>query len=107
MRGDLYRIPSARDAYGHEQRGARYAVVVQTDSLFLSTVLIAPTSTQVKPAFFRPEIEIDGQRTRVMPEQIRSVDLERLGRFAGRLSVDEMLAVDRAIADVFDFLPSG
>jgi mRNA interferase MazF len=105
MRGDLYRIPSFRGAYGHEQQGSRYAVIVQTDSLFLSTVLIAPTSTSAKPAYFRPVIEINGQPTRVLPEQIRSVDLERLGAFAGRLSVDEMLAVDRALADVFDFLP--
>jgi len=106
MRGDLYRLPEPRSAYGHEQQGARYGVVVQSDSIMLSTVLVAPTSTSARPTYFRPEIEVLGTKTRVMPEHIRQMDVERLGRFAGRLTVDEMLAVDRAIADVFDFLPT-
>ena len=41
--------PVPRGTRGHEQRGARYAVIVQADEfLDLSTVLIAPTSTSAR-----------------------------------------------------------
>jgi mRNA interferase MazF len=74
-------------------------VVVQADGfLALSTVLVSPTSTSARPASFRPTIAIDGTDTRVLVEQTTVVDPERLGRSAGRLDVDEMLAVDEALA---------
>jgi mRNA interferase MazF len=53
VRGDLYRLRTPRDAVGHEQRGERFAVVVQSDLLrVFSTVLIAPTSTSAREADF-------------------------------------------------------
>ncbi|MDN5798323.1 MAG: type II toxin-antitoxin system PemK/MazF family toxin [Intrasporangium sp.] len=98
MRGDLYRLKAPKDARGHEQAGARYAVVVQSDDLPLSTWIIAPTSTGRRPASFRPEIEINGIKTRVMVEQLTVIDPQvRLGDFAGRLSSGEMRAVDSAL----------
>lgn len=98
MRGDLYKLKAPKDVRGHEQAGARYAVVVQSDALPLSTCLIAPTSTGRRPASFRPEIEINGSKTRVLAEQLTAVDPEaRLGEFAGRLDSSELLAVDAAL----------
>lgn len=101
MRGDIYRLRRPKDAQGHEQQGPRYAVVVQPDHLPLSTWLVAPTSTRRRAASFRPEIEINGQPTRVIVEQTSAVDPEtRLGEFAGRLTAEEMLDVDHALMDV-------
>jgi mRNA interferase MazF len=41
VRGEVLRLPAPRSPSGHEQRGARYAVVVQADEfLGLSTVLV-------------------------------------------------------------------
>lgn len=98
MRGDLYRLKAPKDARGHEQADARYAVVVQSDDLPLSTWIIAPTSTGRRPASFRPEIEINGTKTRVMVEQLTVIDPQvRLGDFAGRLGSTEMRAVDGAL----------
>lgn len=96
-RGDVFRIRLTRGAWGHEQRGARYAVVVQATALELSTVLVAPTSRSARPTSFRPEVELGGARTRVLVEQMRAVDRERLGRSAGALSVEEIAEVDRAL----------
>ena len=45
MRGEVYRLRAPRRARGYEQTGPRYAVVVQSDQLPLSTLLVAPTST--------------------------------------------------------------
>ena len=97
MRGDVYRLEASRDARGHEQRGNRYAVVVQSDLLPLSTWLVAPTSTSARPASFRPEIEIQGKTTHVLVEQTAAVDPERLGDLVGHLSRPELAAVDEAL----------
>jgi len=98
VRGDLYRLRAPRDARGHEQSGARYAVVVQSDDLPLSTWVIAPLSTGRREASFRPEIEVNDTKTRVMVEQLTVIDPQtRLGEFAGRLSSSGMQAVDHAL----------
>jgi mRNA interferase MazF len=74
---------------------------MQSDDLPLSTLVVAPTSTGRRAASFRPEIEIDGVKTRVMVEQLSVVDPQhRLGEFAGRLSAAEMDAVDAALLAV-------
>ncbi len=101
VRGDLYRLKAPKDARGHEQTGARFAVVVQSDDLPLSTWIVAPTSTGRREATFRPEIEIHGAMTRVMVEQLTVVDPEtRLGEFVGRLDATELRAVDGALLTV-------
>lgn len=99
VRGEIFHLPAPRDVRGHEQRGARYAVVVQADEfLDLSTTLVAPTSTGARPASFRPTIRLDGHETRVLVEQTTVVDPQRLGRSAGRLDARELSAVDDALA---------
>ena len=98
VRGEIFRLPAPKYARGHEQRGARYAVVVQSDEfLDLSTTLVAPTSSSALPATFRPAIDLRGDETRVLIEQVTVVDPQRLGRSAGRLDADELRAVDEAL----------
>jgi len=99
VRGEIFRLPSPRGARGREQRGARYVVVVQADELLgLSTVLVAPTSANARPASFRPLVELDGRETRVLAEQTTVVDPLRLGPSAGRLDAAEIRAVDQALS---------
>jgi mRNA interferase MazF len=101
-RGEIYRVrlPARR---GREQAGPRYAVIVQADELLaLSTAIVAPTSRRAAAATFRPEIGLGGEPTRVLVEQLRAVDLDRLGKLAGRLSTQEQAAVDDALALVLD-----
>jgi mRNA interferase MazF len=72
--------------------------VVQSDDFEpLSTCVIAPTSTSARAATFRPEVEVLGVTTRVLVEQIRTVDRHRLGQPVGRLSFSEMRSVDAAV----------
>lgn len=98
MRGDLYRLRAPKDVHGHEQAGPRFAVVVQSDDLPLSTWLVAPTSTGRRQATFRPEIDINGVKTRVLLEQLTVIDPQtRLGDFAGRLNPTELRAVNTAL----------
>lgn len=98
VRGEVFRLPAPRGARGREQRGARFAVIVQADEFVdLSTVLVSPTSTSARPASFRPTISLGGQETRVLVEQTTVVDPQRLGRSAGRLDANELRSVDEAL----------
>ena len=102
MRGEVFRLHAPRRSRGHEQSGSRYAVVVQSDELPLSTWLVAPTSTSARAASFRPEVKIDGRVTRVLAEQTAAVDPGRLGNSVGYLSLEEMRRLDAALRIVVD-----
>jgi mRNA interferase MazF len=95
-------LHTPRGSRGREQSGSRYAVVVQSDQLPLSTWLVAPTSTAARAASFRPEVEIAGGITRVLAEQTAAVDPSRLGKSVGYLSHDEMCRIDAALRIVLD-----
>jgi mRNA interferase MazF len=100
LRGDLYRFKLPKGV-GHEQHGDRYGVVVQAEEFLpRSVVIVAPTSRSARAASFRPEIEVDGQTTRVLVEQIGAVDARRLAERCGHLSPEEMWGVDEALATV-------
>jgi len=102
VRGEVFRLRIPRETRGSEQRGARYAVVVQADELLaLSTVLVSPTSAAAPPRSFRPVIDVAGTATRVLVEQTTAVSPERLGDSVGRLSASELHALDDALALVF------
>jgi len=102
VRGDVHRLRAPRASRGDEQCGPRYAVVVQSDVLPLSTLLVAPTSTSARAASFRPEIVLEGTTTRVLVEQSAAVDPSRLGEHVGQLSFDELRQVDAALRLVFE-----
>ncbi|MHB1486101.1 MAG: type II toxin-antitoxin system PemK/MazF family toxin [Acidimicrobiales bacterium] len=97
MRGDIHHLLTPRGRKGHEQDGQRYAVVLQSDDLPLSTVVVAPTSTSCRPAAFRPEITFGGMRTYVMVDQLAAVDWSRLGHPVSRVGVESLQDLDRAI----------
>lgn len=86
---------------GREQHGNRFAVIVQSDAMLpRSVVLIAPTSRSARPASFRPEIEVEGEKTRVLIDQTGAVDVGRLGDRVDRLTPEEQWGVDAALATV-------
>ncbi len=100
MRGEAYRLPAR--GRGHEQRGRRFAVVLQPDWLSLSTWIVAFTSSSARQTSFRPSVIIADQQTLVMCDQLDTVDLDRLTQPAGFLSMAEMQRVDEALTLVLD-----
>lgn len=97
MRGDVHRLRAPGDARGREQTGVRYAVVVQSDDLLLSTVLVAPTSRSAMPRVFRPTITLNNERTQVLVEQTTAVAPERLGALVGHVTRDELDQISGAL----------
>ena len=102
MRGDIHRLRAPRDARGRKQRGARLAVIVQSDDLMLSTVLVAPTSRSAPPRIFRPTIKINDEQTQVLIEQTSAVVPERLGEFVGRVTHEELVALNDGLRSVLE-----
>ena len=73
-------------------------MIVQDDRLLtMSTVLICPTSQSVRPASFRPQVELGKSRTHVLCEMVGHVDAGRLGDQVGHLSREEIDAIDEAL----------
>lgn len=102
MRGDVYRLKAPRGAVGREQAGARYAVDLQDDGLAISTMIVAPTSRSAGPAVYRPVIELGTDETRVLVEQMASVDPSRLGDQVGRVTNRELGEIETAIRLLLD-----
>lgn len=101
-RGSVCPVRRGRST-GREQSGNRFAVVVQSDDLWLlNTVVVVPTSTSAQPATFRPLLEIAGQRTRALCEQVRTVDAQRLGEAVGVVSASELFGLEDALEIVLD-----
>ena len=100
LRGDIYRFKAPKGV-GHEQHGDRFAVIVQADEFLpRSVVIVAPTSRSARAASFRPEIDVKGETTRVLVEQVGAIDAQRLGRQCGHLSAEEIWGVDEALTTV-------
>lgn len=106
IRGAVYRVDLGQ-ARGHEQRGRRLGLVVSPSSSPLSVVTIIPTSTSAQPAIHRPELEIAGRVTRMLVDQIRSIDTDYLvGDPVDYLSRDQMNEVELALAHYLGLPPS-
>ena len=100
LRGDVHQFPVPSRA-GHEQQGRRYGVIVQANKLLpRSVVLVAPTSRGAGQASFRPEIDLLGETTRVLVEQVGAVDVARLGELVGRVSPEQQWGIDEALMTV-------
>lgn len=100
LRGDIHVLRPPRRR-GHEKQGRRFGVIVQADELLpRSVVLVAPTTRSARAASFRPEIEIEGESTLVLVEQVGAVDVTRLGKIVGHATPEQMWGIDEALLTV-------
>lgn len=106
-RGDIY-YADLSPVVGCEQGGIRPVLIIQNDigNHFSSTVIAAAITSRRKKKI-PTHVLLDGHRqglhdnSRIMLEQIRTIDRARLGRYIGRLDEDTMQNVDEAIAVSF------
>jgi mRNA interferase MazF len=100
LRGDIHEFRPPRGT-GHGQQGRRYGVIIQANELLpRSAILVAPTSHSARAASFRSEIDLMGETTRVLVEQVGAVDASRLGVHAGRVSPEQQWGIDEALLTV-------
>ncbi|QXE39117.1 type II toxin-antitoxin system PemK/MazF family toxin [Streptomyces sp. GMY02] len=99
IRGAVYRVDLGDAKRGHEQRGRRYGLVMSPSSMPWSVATIIPTSTSAQAAVFRPELEIAGSLTRLLVDQIRTVDVAFIhGDPVHFLDRDELAEVEHAVS---------
>ncbi len=98
IRGAVYRVDFGTAKRGHEQRGRRYGVVLSPHDMDWSVATVVPTSRSAQPAIFRPELELLGERTRFLADQIRTVDVSHIhGDPVSFLTHNELTEIERAV----------
>jgi mRNA interferase MazF len=99
IRGAVYRVDLGDAKRGHEQRGRHFGLVLSPSSMPWSVATIIPTSTTAQPAVFRPSMQINGQQTRFLVDQLRSIDTDYIiGDPVHYLERDELAEVEHAVA---------
>jgi mRNA interferase MazF len=99
IRGAVYRVDLGEAKRGHEQRSKRLGLVLSPTSMPWNVATIVPTSTNAQEAIFRPALEIDGQETRFLVDQMRSIDVDYIvGDPVHYLERDELAEVEHAVA---------
>jgi mRNA interferase MazF len=96
-KGSIFLISMPPSTGDHTQQGRRYAVVVTATSFIGSVITVAPTSTSARASLTRPEAEIQGQKCRILLEQMLAVDIRKLTNWIGVLDDHEMGALDDAL----------
>ena len=103
-KGDIY-YADLRPVKGSEQGGSRPVIVIQnnTGNRYSPTLIVAIVTTKVnKKTNFPTHHLIDknqafSQPSEVMLEQIRTIDKCRIDRYLGKVSVEDMCAIDDAL----------
>src|SRR5215470_19408669 len=98
IRGAVYRVDLGTAKRGHEQRGRRLGLALSPSSMPWNVATIIPTSTTAQPAVFRPSLEINGQQTRFLVDQIRNIDTDNvIGDPIYYLDRDELAEIEHAV----------
>ncbi len=103
-RGDIYYVDLS-PVKGSEQGGFRPVIVIQnnTGNRYSPTLIVAIVTTKVnKKVSFPTHHLIDNNRafsqpSEVMLEQIRTIDKCRIDRYLGKVSEEDMCAIDDAL----------
>ncbi len=87
-------------AIGSEIRKTRPAVIISNDSAnrHLTRVVVIPFSSNTSRIFpGEAPVEVEGQKSKAMADQIMAADKSRLKGQLGTLSKEHMLAVEEAV----------
>ena len=99
IRGAVYPVDLGDAKRGREQRGRRLGLVISIEQSAWSTVTIIPTSTSAQASVFRPEVVIAGRDTKVLIDQIRTIDVSYVtGEIVDYLTRDDMAQVEHGLS---------
>lgn len=87
-RGEVYWV-NLDPTIGTEIRKSRPALIISPDDMnaVLPRVIVAPLTSKGQPLGCRPEVEFKGKPSRILLDQIRTVDKQRLGAKMGEIAL--------------------
>lgn len=88
-RGEVYWV-NLDPTIGMEIRKTRPALIISPDDMnaALPRVIVAPLTNKGQPLGCRPEVEFKGKPSRILLDQIRTVDKQRLGEKMGLIALE-------------------
>jgi mRNA interferase MazF len=96
-KGSIFLITLPARTGDHTQQGRGRTRSWSPTSLIGTVVTVAPTSAFARASRTRPEAEIEGQKCRILLEQMLAVDVSKLTNWIGVLDDHEMEALDDAL----------
>jgi mRNA interferase MazF len=102
-RGEVYLI-ELDPTRGSEIRKSRPCLIVSPDELnhHLRTVIVAPMTTAGRPSPFRVSCRFGGKQGRVVLDQLRTVDRERLRKRLGAIAPATLASVLAILGEMFE-----
>lgn len=100
-RGEIYWVKFDKHSVGTEIRKPRPAVIVSNDwqNEVSKRVIVLPFSTKIEKVYHPIELLIDSGK--IMCDQVKSIDKQRLGDKLGELDEKIMIKVDETIIKLF------
>ena len=99
-RGEIYWVKFDKKSVGTEIRKPRPAVIVSNDwQNEVSKRVILPFSTKIEKVYYPIELLI--KTGKIMCDQVKSIDKQRLGDKLGELDEKTMLKVDEVLVKLF------
>ena len=98
-RGAIYGV-NLDPTIGSEVKKISPGVIVSNDAqnMIGRRVIIAPATSVLKKVYpFEVLVDIAGKKSKIMMDQIRTVDCLRLGEKIGKLTMEEIDELDRAL----------
>ena len=88
-RGEVYWV-TLDPTVGSEIRKTRPALIISPDDMnaALPRVMIAPLTSKGQPLGCRPELTFDGKPARILLDQIRTIDKQRLSGKLGEIELN-------------------
>lgn len=97
IRGAVYRV-NLGQRRGHEQGGKRYGLVLSPSTEHWSVATVIPTSTSAQSSAFRPRLDVAGDSTLFLVDQMTTVDVDYIvGDPVDFLSHDELAVVEDVV----------
>lgn len=89
---------------GSEIRKTRPCLVISPDELnhHLRTAIVAPMTTAGHPSPFRLSCRFAGKRGRIVLDQVRTVDRDRLKKRLGRIAPATLAAALAILGEMFE-----
>ena len=100
-RGEIYWVKFDKKSVGTEIRKPRPAVIVSNDwqNEVSKRVIVLPFSTKTEKVYYPIELLI--KTGKIMCDQVKSIDKQRLGDKLGELDQKTMLKVDEVLIKLF------